>query len=88
MDEMIVIEIIKKTLKFSNENIVKGIDDDCAIIKIDENFYLVATTDMMVKKAHIPSILSPYEIGGRILTANVSDIASMGAKPLAFLKRY
>ncbi|AIJ06374.1 thiamine-monophosphate kinase [Methanocaldococcus bathoardescens] len=85
MDEVKVIELIKKTLKFSNENIVKGIDDDCAVIKIDENFYLVATTDMMVKKAHIPSILTPYEIGGRILTANVSDIASMGAKPLAFL---
>jgi thiamine-monophosphate kinase len=85
MDEIGIIEIIKKTLKFSNKNIIKGIDDDCAVIKIDENLYLVATTDMMIKKAHIPSILTPYEIGGRILTANVSDIASMGAKPLAFL---
>ncbi|ACV25053.1 thiamine-phosphate kinase [Methanocaldococcus fervens] len=85
MDEIKIIEIIKKTLKFSNKNVVKGIDDDCAVIKIDENFYLVATTDMMVKKTHIPSILTPYEIGRRILTANISDIASMGAKPLAFL---
>jgi len=85
MDELNIIKLIKNTLKFSNEHIVKGIDDDCAVIKIDENFYLVATTDMMIKKTHIPSILTPHEIGGRILTANVSDIASMGAKPLAFL---
>ena len=85
MNEIEIIEIIKKTIKFSNKNIIKGIDDDCAVIKIGENLYLVATTDMMIKKTHIPSILTPYEIGGRILTANVSDIASMGAKPLAFL---
>ncbi len=85
MNELEIIEIIKNTLKFSNENIVKGIGDDCAVIKLDNNFYLVATTDMMIKKTHIPSILTPYEIGGRVLTANVSDIASMGAKPLAFL---
>ncbi|CAB3288148.1 Thiamine-monophosphate kinase [Methanocaldococcus lauensis] len=85
MDEITIIEIIRKTLKYSNNYIIKGIDDDCAVIKINDNLYLVFTTDMMIKKTHIPSIFKPYEIGGKILTANVSDIASMGAKPLAFL---
>ena len=81
---MEIIEIAKSLLKFKNNYIVKGIDDDGAVLRIN-NSYLILTTDMMVEETHIPSILAPEDIGFRIATANISDVVAMGAKPIAFL---
>ncbi|ENN95926.1 thiamine-monophosphate kinase [Methanocaldococcus villosus KIN24-T80] len=84
MDEIKVIEIAKSLLNFKRDYVVKGIDDDGAVLKIGKK-YIILTSDMMLRETHIPEILSAYEIGARILTANVSDLLAMGAEPLAFL---
>ncbi|WP_423792074.1 thiamine-phosphate kinase [Methanocaldococcus indicus] len=84
MDELKIIEIIKNILKYNNKNTIKGIGDDCAIINFN-NKYLALTTDTICRKTHIPDILTPYQIGVRVLTANISDLVSCGAKPLYFL---
>ncbi|AVB77092.1 thiamine-phosphate kinase [Methanococcus maripaludis] len=83
MNELDIIKIISKNLSYSN-GVEMGIGDDCAVFKL-ENQHLVVTTDMMFKSTHFPSILTPFQIGMRVVTANVSDIAAMCAKPLGMV---
>ena len=83
MNELDVIKIISSNLKYSGKA-VKTIGDDCAVFKLG-NQYLTITTDMMFKSTHFPDILTPFQIGMRIITANVSDIAAMCAKPLGIV---
>lgn len=58
--------------------------DDAACIRHGDE-YLVLTTDMIYQKTHILPGMSPEQIGRLIVNVNVSDIAAMGAKPVAFL---
>jgi thiamine-monophosphate kinase len=60
------------------------VGDDAACIR-HGNEYLVLTTDMIYQKTHILPGMSPEQIGRFIVSVNVSDIAAMGAKPIAFL---
>ena len=63
------------------------IGDDCACIKLGDDF-LVMTTDMLYKETHIPDEMSWEQIGKLAVTVNLSDVAAMGAKPIAFLLSY
>jgi len=59
-----------------------GIGDDCAIIRKDENFDYVVTTDMLVENIHfIRSKITPFELGYKTLAVNLSDVAAMGGNP-------
>lgn len=58
--------------------------DDAALIDFGEN-YLVATSDLLIKSSHFPKGMSPRQIGKKIVTVNVSDLAAMGAKPLGII---
>lgn len=60
-----------------------GIGDDCAIFPANELYDYVFTTDMLVEDIHfIRSKISPFNLGHKALTVNISDIAAMGAKPV------
>ena len=83
MNELDIIKTIYSNLKYTG-NAVKTIGDDCAVFKLG-NQYLTITTDMMFKSTHFPEILTPFQIGMRVITANVSDIAAMCAKPLGIV---
>lgn len=69
----------------NNDNItnILGIGDDACLIKSDHP--LVFTTDAMSYSCHVFNFLSDQELGKRFVTANVSDLASMGASPKFFL---
>lgn len=58
--------------------------DDAGAIKIGEE-WLVATNDMLVGTTDVPEIMTPEQVGFKVVTMNVSDLAAMGAKPLGFL---
>jgi thiamine-monophosphate kinase len=59
------------------------IGDDAAVLKIDPEQSLVATTDVLVDNIHFSGITtSPEDVGWRAAAANLSDIAAMGASPL------
>ncbi len=61
---------------------VEGIGDDCAVIPVDAGWSAVMTTDMMVEDVHfIAAAVSPRTLGRKLLAVNLSDIASMGARP-------
>lgn len=58
--------------------------DDAALIDFGKN-YLVATSDLLIQSAHFPKGMTPRQIGKKIVTVNVSDLAAMGAKPLGII---
>lgn len=62
----------------------EGIGDDCAVIPWGENRSLVVTTDLLVENVHfLRSRISPYDLGYKSLAVNLSDVAAMGATPVA-----
>ena len=64
------------------EGVVKGIGDDCAVIQVRGDEYLLVTTDLLVEKVHfLMDWAAPEIIGARALTANLSDIAACGGNP-------
>ncbi|WP_321429438.1 thiamine-phosphate kinase [uncultured Methanolobus sp.] len=59
--------------------------DDCAVVDISENEYMVITTDMLHRKTDFPLCMTPWQIGWMSAAVNFSDVASMGARPIGFL---
>ena len=59
--------------------------DDAALIELDPGHRLVVTTDVLVAGVHFPAADPPGLIARKLLRVNLSDIAAMGAEPLAYL---
>jgi thiamine-monophosphate kinase len=59
--------------------VVLGVGDDAAVIDVREP--IVVAVDTLVGGVHFPPELAAHAIGYRALAVNVSDIASMGARP-------
>lgn len=64
------------------QDVITGIGDDAAVIKIDNKEYLLITTDILIEDVHftIPGI-SAYQLGWKAIAVNISDIAAMGGYP-------
>jgi len=60
-----------------------GIGDDCALLSIPAGQELALTTDTMVENVHFFAGAEPAALGHKLLAVNLSDLASMGAKPIA-----
>ena len=60
-------------------------NDDCAVIDMGGSKLLVATTDMLHRKADFPSGMTPYQMGWMSIAVNLSDIAAMGARPVGIM---
>jgi thiamine-monophosphate kinase len=61
-----------------------GIGDDCALLQPQAGSMLAISTDMLVAARHFYPDVSPRALGHKALAVNLSDLAAMGAKPLAF----
>ncbi|MEG4285251.1 thiamine-phosphate kinase [Microcoleus sp. A006_D1] len=60
------------------------VGDDCAVLPTNPHQSLAVTTDMLVDGVHFSDrTTGPYYAGWRAAAANLSDLAAMGAKPLA-----
>lgn len=80
--EFPLIEEIKKIVYLKDKNILAGIGDDAAAIKIGESVMLF-TTDMLVENVHFNlKYTSGFQLGYKALSVNISDIAAMGGIPL------
>jgi len=55
--------------------------DDTAVLKYKKDRYLLFTTDMLLEGRHFRKSASPYLIGKKSLSVNISDIAAMGGIP-------
>jgi thiamine-monophosphate kinase len=62
-------------------DVALGIGDDAALLRVPAGQELVQTTDALVAGAHFLGDDDPESIGYRLLAANLSDLAAMGAEP-------
>jgi thiamine-monophosphate kinase len=65
------------------EEVLLGIGDDAAVLRIPAGNDLVVCTDTLVAGVHFPAGAAPAAIGHKALAVNLSDLAAMGAEPLA-----
>ncbi len=61
-----------------------GVGDDCALLTPGPGMQLAVSTDMLVEGRHFFAGAEPHALGHKCLAVNLSDLAAMGAKPLAF----
>lgn len=80
------IEDIRRMFASMPNNGFEGIGDDCAVLPIGYDEALVFTSDMLNEDVHFWADKStPYQVGYKSLMVNVSDVAAMGARPVATL---
>ncbi len=71
--------------KQERAHVLLGIGDDCALLDSPPNDHILAvTSDMLVENRHFFSDTDPKLLGHKCLAVNLSDLAAMGAKPMAF----
>jgi thiamine-monophosphate kinase len=65
-------------------NVHLGIGDDCALLRVKPNEEIAVTTDLSIAGQHFELAWHPPEvIGRRVLARGLSDLAAMGARPVA-----
>ncbi|WLG50254.1 thiamine-phosphate kinase [Pseudomonas sp. FP1742] len=66
------------------EGVALGIGDDCALLAVPPGEQLAISTDTLVAGVHFADPCDPFLLGQRALAVAVSDLAAMGATPVAF----
>ncbi|UZE95619.1 thiamine-phosphate kinase [Alkalimarinus alittae] len=69
---------------FDSPVIPLGIGDDCAILRTPPGHEICLSIDTLVSGVHFPESITPYHLGYRCLAVSLSDLAAMGATPVAF----
>ena len=65
----------------TRDDVVLGIGDDAAILRVPAGHDLVVSTDTLNIGVHFPAETTASDIGWKALAANLSDLAAMGAQP-------
>jgi len=86
LGEFSLIERLAGRLGGYGADVVVGVGDDVAVLRVTDDRYLLATCDAQVAGVHfLPDVVTPYQIGRKAAAINLSDIASMGGTPRHFL---
>ena len=84
LGELGLIEQIRRDFAAGSKAITLGIGDDCAILRPPADSEVLVTTDFTLEDRHFRRDLHPPEsVGHRCLARGLSDLAAMGATPLA-----
>ena len=82
--ELALIERIRARAGLKKGDLRVGIGDDCALLALKPGEELAITTDLSIEGRHFRLKWHPPEsVGHRTLVRGLSDIAAMGARPLA-----
>ena len=77
LGEFGLIDHLTKNIKLKNENTIKGVGDDAAVIDIGDKYQLVST-DLLVEGVHFDLGYMPLKhLGYKSVAVNVSDICAM-----------
>lgn len=60
-----------------------GVGDDCALLPLDAGRQMAVSTDLLIEGRHFFADVDPDALGHKALAVNLSDLAAMGAQPLA-----
>nr|WP_324614069.1 thiamine-phosphate kinase [Ferrimonas sediminicola] len=63
------------------KDVLMGIGDDAAILRVPANNQLVVTTDTLVEGIHFLPSIDPEMLAYKSVAVNLSDLAAMGADP-------
>lgn len=77
-------DYINKYFKPLTGNIGRDLKDDAAVFRQNSNKELIISTDTLVEGIHFFGTENPSDIAKKSLRVNLSDIASMGAKPIFY----
>jgi thiamine-monophosphate kinase len=76
--------IRQRAKRFSTDALRLGIGDDCALLRARPGEELAITTDLSIDGRHFRLAWHPPDVvGHRTLARGLSDLAAMGAQPLA-----
>lgn len=86
MTEFGFIETIRTLCADLPQGGFEGIGDDCAVLPLGNGESLVFTADLLTEGVHfLREATTPEELGAKALAVNLSDVAAMGARPVATL---
>ena len=80
LGEFGLIKRITRHIK-TDDSVIKGSGDDCAVIKFDRHNYQLLTCDMIVAGVDFKPNDKPYLIGRKALAISLSDIAACAGWP-------
>jgi thiamine-monophosphate kinase len=85
LGELALIDQIRRRVSRSSPTSLSlGIGDDCALLRLKPGEEVAVTTDLSIQNRHFRIDLHrPEAIGHRTLARGLSDIAAMGARPVA-----
>ncbi len=79
-----LIAAIRRDFARQNKSLRLGIGDDCAILRLPAHSEMLVTTDFTLEGRHFRRDRHPAEsVGHRCLARGLSDVAAMGANPVA-----
>ncbi|VAX34299.1 Thiamine-monophosphate kinase, partial [hydrothermal vent metagenome] len=79
--ELEILERLRKRFTSCSEDVIVGIGDDAAALDIQGHTLLIST-DTMTEGIHFDlTLVTPYQIGFKLISSNVSDIFAMGGRP-------
>src|SRR5580698_4934336 len=81
MDEFELIRRYFSRLGAARADVLLGVGDDAAILRVPDDADLAAAVDTIVAGRHFPEGSDARSIGHRSLAVNLSDLAAMGARP-------
>lgn len=80
--EFALIERIAAKVKTRADDLLVGIGDDAAVLRVGGDRWCVVTTDMLFEEVHFRlGWTDAYRLGWKAVAVNLSDIAAMAATP-------
>ncbi len=79
--ELKILERLRKRFASRSEDVIVGIGDDAAVLDLQGRTLLIST-DTMTEGIHFDlTLVTPYQVGFKLISSNVSDIFAMGGRP-------
>jgi thiamine-monophosphate kinase len=81
LSEFDIIERYFRRHTTQRDDVVLGIGDDAALLRVPADRQLVVAVDTLVAGRHFPLQTAAFDMGWKALAVNLSDLAAMGASP-------
>ncbi len=78
-------DLIARYFKRPVPGTMLGAGDDCALFGVPPGMQVATSTDLLLEGRHFFSDVDPRTLGHKALAVNLSDLAAMGATPIACL---